>query len=760
MEQQYRILILEDLPTDARLAEYEIRKVLQNFSTHVVETENAFLFELQNFKPHIVVSDYMLPSFNGLKALHLVQELSPDIPVIILTGSMNEDTAVDCMKAGATDYVIKEHIKRLGQSILNAIEQQKIKHAKQEAQQLLEQSEAKYRYMFSNSPQPMWIFDVETLAFLEVNAAAIKHYGYSVEEFLSMTIRNIHPVGEINDLLKDIQLAGKNDNYRGEWKHRKKNGETIFVEITSFSVDYNGRDARHVVINDITERHLAERQIKLLNRAIEQSPVSVIITTPAGEIQYVNPKFTELTGYSFEEAFGKNPNILKSGEYSPEFYQELWKTILSGQLWRGEIHNKKKSNEFYWEDEVIAPIINENGDIVNFVAIKEDISEKKKMIAELVDAKERAEESDQLKTAFLHNISHEIRTPLNAIIGFSDLLNEPETTPADRKYFSHIISQNGLKLAEIINDIVNIATFEAGQEKLNLSPVNVNLLMNDIYKKFKTKVQNKNLMFNKISTINNSEACIITDESKLMQILSNFLDNAVKFTEKGKIEISCTRQDDVLQFYVSDTGVGISKQHHQFIFEKFKQVKHDNSEFYSGNGLGLTISKAYAEMMGGNIRVESELGEGSSFFLTIPFHPVPQEESQKSDDFIPENDTMNQKSILIVDDEIHNSRYIEVILKKLRYNIITASNGSEAIEICRNHPEINLVLMDIKMPVTDGYEATRQIKIFRPALPIIAQTAYALTGDENKALAAGCDAYIAKPIKKDLLLEKINSVLS
>ncbi|HNY08054.1 MAG TPA: PAS domain S-box protein, partial [Bacteroidales bacterium] len=592
MEQQYRILILEDLPTDARLAEYEIRKVLRNFSTHVVETENAFLFELENFKPHIVVSDYMLPSFNGLKALQLVQKISPDIPVIILTGSMNEDTAVDCMKAGATDYVIKEHIKRLGQSILNAIEQQKIKHEKLVAQQLLKQSEAKYRYMFSNSPQPMWIFDVETLAFLEVNTAAVRHYGYSVEEFLSMTIKNIHPEEEITGLLNDIKLAEKNDNYRGEWKHHKKNGEIIFVEITSFSVDYNGREARHVVVNDITERHLAERQIKLLNRAIEQSPVSVVITNPAGEIQYVNPKFTELTGYSLEEVLGKNPNILKSGEHNPDFYQKLWETILSGQLWRGEIHNKKKSDEFYWESEVIAPIINENGDIVNFVAIKEDISEKKKMIAELVEAKEHAEESDRLKTAFLHNISHEIRTPLNAIIGFSDLLNEPDTTLADRKYFSHIISQNGLKLAEIINDIVNIATFEAGQEKLNLSPVDVNHLMDDVYKKFKTKVQNQNLMFNQISTINNSETCIITDETKLMQILSNFLDNAVKFTEKGKIEMGCARQDNALQFYVSDTGVGISKQYHQFIFEKFKQVEHENSKFYSGNGLGLTIAKA------------------------------------------------------------------------------------------------------------------------------------------------------------------------
>jgi PAS domain S-box-containing protein len=760
MEQQYRILILEDLPTDARLAEYEIRKVLQNFSTHVVETENAFLFELENFKPHIVVSDYMLPSFNGLKALHLVQKFSPDVPVIILTGSMNEDTAVDCMKAGATDYVIKEHIKRLGQSILNAIEQQKIKHEKLEAQQLLKQSEAKYRYMFSNSPQPMWIFDVETLAFLEVNTAAVRHYGYSVEEFLSMTIGNIHPVEEMTGLLKDIQLAGKNDNYRGEWKHRKKNGEIIFVEITSFSVDYNGREARHVVVNDITERHLAERQIKLLNRAIEQSPVSVVITNSAGEIQYVNPKFTELTGYGFEEVFGKNPNILKSGEYNQEFYQKLWETILSGQLWRGEIHNKKKSGELYWESEVIAPIINENRDIVNFVAIKEDISEKKKMIAELIDAKEHAEESDRLKTAFLHNISHEIRTPLNAIIGFSDLLNEAQTTLADREYFSHIISQNGFKLAEIINDIVNIATFEAGQEKLNLGSADVNQLMDDIYKRFKTKVQSKNLMFNQISTINDSEACIITDETKLMQILSNFLGNAVKFTEKGKIEIGCTRQDNVLQFYVSDTGVGIPKQYHQFIFEKFKQVEHENSKFYSGNGLGLTIAKAYAEMMGGNIRVESEPGKGSAFFLSIPFHPAPQAEDQKNDDFISENDTTNQKNILIVDDEIHNSRYLEVILKKLKYNIITASNGSEAIEMCKDHPEINLVLMDIKMPVTDGYEATKQIKIFRPALPIIAQTAYALVGDENKALAAGCDAYIAKPIKKDLLLEKIHSVLS
>ncbi len=758
MEQQYRILILEDLPTDARLAEYEIRKVLRNFLTHVVETENAFLFELEHFKPHIVVSDYMLPSFNGLKALHLVQKISPEVPVIILTGSMNEDTAVDCMKAGATDYVIKEHIKRLGQSILNAIEQQKIKHEKLVAQQLLQQSEAKYRYMFSNSPQPMWIFDVETLAFLEVNAAAVRHYGYSVEEFLSMTNKNIHPEEEITSLLNDIKLAEKNDNYRGEWKHRKKNGEIIFVEITSFSVDYNGREARHVVVNDITERHLAERQIKLLNRAIEQSPVSVVITNPAGEIQYVNPKFTELTGYSYEEVFGKNPNILKSGEYSPEFYQKLWKTILSGQLWRGEIHNKKKSDELYWESEVIAPIINQNGEIINFVAIKEDISEKKKMIAELVEAKEHAEESDRLKTAFLHNISHEIRTPLNAIIGFSDLLNEVQTTLADREYFSHIISQNGFKLAEIINDIVNIATFEAGQEKLNLGLADVNQLMDDIYKKFKTKVQSKNLMFNQISTINDSEACIITDETKLMQILSNFLSNAVKFTEKGKIEIGCARQDSFLQFYVSDTGVGISKQYHQFIFEKFKQVEHKNSKFYSGNGLGLTIAKAYAEMMGGNIRVESEPGKGSVFFLAIPFHPASRAEDQKNDDFISENDTTNQKNILIVDDEVSNTMYLEVLLKK-KYNIIKASNGSEAIEMCKDHPEINLVLMDIKMPVTDGYEATKQIKIFRPALPIIAQTAYALAGDENKALAAGCDAYIAKPIKKDLLLEKIHSVL-
>ncbi|HNY08213.1 MAG TPA: response regulator, partial [Bacteroidales bacterium] len=184
-----------------------------------------------------------------------------------------------------------------------------------------------------------------------------------------------------------------------------------------------------------------------------------------------------------------------------------------------------------------------------------------------------------------------------------------------------------------------------------------------------------------------------------------------------------------------------------------------NSKFYSGNGLGLTIAKAYAEMMGGNIRVESEPGKGSVFFLSIPFHPAPQAEDQKNDDFISENDTTNQKSILIVDDEVSNTMYLEVLLKKMKYNIIKASNGSEAIEMCKDHPEINLVLMDIKMPVTDGYEATKQIKIFRPALPIIAQTAYALAGDENKALAAGCDAYIAKPIKKDLLLEKIHSVL-
>jgi len=511
---------------------------------------------------------------------------------------------------------------------------------------------------------------------------------------------------------------------------------------------------------NITEHKLTEEKLKTLSFAIQQSPTVVVITDPEGNIEYINPTFTEHTGYSEEEVMGQNPRILKSGLMEDRVYEEFWKTILAGNVWHGEFHNKKKNGELYWEDAIVSAIVNQKGVITNFVAVKEDITEKKKLWVDLIASKEKAEESDRLKTAFLANISHEIRTPMNGILGFAELLKEPQLSGEEQAEYIELINQSGKRMLALINDIVDISRIEAGETMIHVEPTHVNKLLHNLCTFFRPLAANKNLLLSCNNGLSDEECVIETDSAKLTQILTNLVQNGLKFSTEGEVRIGYIRKEDLLEFSVSDSGIGIPESMKESIFERFRQVDNSLTRHHEGSGLGLSISKAYVEMLGGSIRVESGEGNGSTFIFTLPFNPPgarkPEHHSTVNEASF---GSLRDTTILLAEDDAVSRILIKRSLQEENLTILDAWNGRDAVQMIIQHPEVDLVLMDIKMPVMNGFEATREIKKLRPELPVIAQTAFTSKEERLKALEAGCDSFMSKSINKQKLIELIRLLL-
>jgi PAS domain S-box-containing protein len=384
--------------------------------------------------------------------------------------------------------------------------------------------------------------------------------------------------------------------------------------------------------------------------------------------------------------------------------------------------------------------------------------EKEKQAIELTKARDNAEESDRLKTEFLNNMSHEIRTPMNSILGFSEFLNDPHLENKKRKSFVKIIQNSGNQLLRVIDDIIEISKLETKQVKLKEEKVNLNDLLLELFSVFDPKAKESQISLHLERGLSDTKSIILLDSLKLHKVLNNLLENALKFTNEGKINFGYKLENNKLEFFVSDTGIGIPKGKNKIIFKRFSQADKELSKKVGGLGLGLSIAKENVMLLGGDINVESKMMRGSTFRFNIPFNPF------ISDIKIDNNKLDDEKefTFLIVEDEEINFMFIEILLLdkiKINCRIIHAINGKEAVEICENNTTIDLVLMDLKMPIMNGFEATRLIKKFRPSLPIIAQTAYTSEEDRKKAKEAGCNDFISKPIKKEILKKTINNFI-
>ncbi|MFP3860906.1 MAG: PAS domain S-box protein [Bacteroidales bacterium] len=593
--------------------------------------------------------------------------------------------------------------------------------------------------------------------FKEVNESALNILGYSKTEFLSIGPADIDlNLEELN--VDEYMKSPVQQMY--ETRYKAKNGSVISVEISNSPISYRGEQSVLNIARDITSRKQSEAQLRLLSRAIAQSPVSVVITDAGGAIEYVNPKYTEVTGYKLDEIVGSDPGVLKSGYHSKVFYKSLWETILSGKDWHGEFRNKKKNGELLWESAIISPIIDDNGNITHFVEVKEDITEKKKMIEDLKFAKEKAEESDKLKTAFVQNISHEVRTPMNGIMGFIDLLESSSKLQDKQMEFIEMIRYSGNRLLNLINDLVEISLIESGETKVYNDKASVNDVVKRLYEQFLPEAEKKGIDFQYQTGLSHNHSVIEIDETKLERILRDLIDNAIKFTNKGTIRFGYTLDGDVLQFYVKDTGIGIPEDIKEVIFDSFRQADSTITRPYEGSGLGLAIAKAYVIMLGGQIWVDSEPEKGSVFYFTLPYkvpgqYKIAEEKSQTKIE-----DNIGKNTILIVEDDPVSREFIQsVIEESLDVKILHAENGQKAVDMVKENPDIVLILMDIKLPEMDGFEATIQIKKERPELIVIAQTAYAMENDKIKAFNAGCDDYITKPINHNKLKKLVSEYI-
>ncbi|MEC5164622.1 PAS domain S-box-containing protein [Flavobacterium sp. PL11] len=517
------------------------------------------------------------------------------------------------------------------------------------------------------------------------------------------------------------------------------------------------------IIANAIKRKINEQQLKLLTVAVKESPVNILITDINGTITYVNSSFEKTTGFKTHEVIGKNPSILNSGKQPTSFYKELWDTILAGKIWEGELRNKTKDGDIFWAKSLISPIKN-NGQITHFVNLTQDISDNKKLISELLEAKLNAEESDRLKSAFLATVNHELRTPLNHVLGLSSLIPDI-TEDATVKEFSRLIHKSGSHLLNIIEDIFDLAMIEQSEIKIRKQDV----LIRDIYVELKKQLQeilSESKKSDSISLEYKIDSAIITkkiitDSPKVIQVMSNIIKNAVKFTPEGKISLTVTlEKDNYLSIKLKDTGIGIPKDKLKIIFEFFRQVDDTHARNYEGVGIGLAISLKIAKVMGGTIKVESEPGIGTEFTFSFPVNLVENEiiefPEENTSFLIPD---FSANTVLIVEDDTTGMRMTMSMLNLSKCKIINAVNGQEAIDAIKENPAIDIILMDLKMPVMDGFDATRAIRNDFSNIPIIALTAYSLQKDKTKALDAGCNDIITKPINKEILFKILQQYL-
>jgi PAS domain S-box-containing protein len=568
---------------------------------------------------------------------------------------------------------------------------------------------------------------------------------------------------KINNLVKEA-LEEKKD-YNCEYRVKWSDGTIHWIRVMGRGI-YNdkGVPVRMIGVGmEITESKLTEIALEhshnLMSYIIQHNPSSIAVFDK--ELRYIYVSQRYMNDYKVDD-----PNII--GKYHYDLYPNLpqkFKDAHQKSL-KGEIVSAD-DDPYYREDGTVdwtrwesRPWYEADGTIGGIIIYTELITERIQQKLELIAAKEKAEESDRLKTAFLQNMSHEIRTPMNAIMGFSSILTDNFDNKKKLEQYANIINQRGSDLLDIINDILDIAKIESGQLPVNLEECNIFELFNELtsfFTEYKKRLGKEHIDFRlKVNCIE-EHTRIITDKVKLKQILINLITNAFKFTDNGKIEGSCKHENGKLFFYVSDSGIGIPKDKQTVVFERFSQLNQNPKKNIGGTGLGLPIVKGLVNVLGGEIFLESEPEKGSIFSFTIPFKVAVDE--QKTVSHAPSDlKKMAEKSILIVEDDLYNAEYLKEILIDSHLKVFHTETGEEAVTIALSH-RIDLVLMDVRLPDIDGYEATRQILRHKPYLKIVAQIAYASSDERQKALNAGCIDYISKPTKKATVLSVINNLL-
>ena len=674
--------------------------------------------------------------------------------------------------------MVQELERRAAQERADQLALKHLNHDLEARMRELAQSESRYRRFFENSSSVMLIIDPQDGTIIDANQAAARFYGWSQQELLAMNISQINTLSP-DELHHEMQRAHAAELNHFSFRHRRADGSIRHVESFCGPIDIGDRRLLYSIVHDVTERHKAEAELRKLSMAIEQSPESIVITSLDATIEYVNAAFVKATGYQRDEVIGQNPKILHSGQTPKEEHAALWAALSKGQTWKGEFINRRKDGSDYVEFAVISPVFDTDGQVTHYVAVKEDITEKKRLAVELdhyrehleevvmsrteelEQAKTQAEAANRAKSAFLANMSHEIRTPMNAIIGVCHLMqHKPGRNDEDVEYL-HKIDTSARHLLTIINDILDLSKIESGRLELEKVDFSVAAVLDQVRSIISESARSKQLAVE--VACESAPLWVQGDVTRFRQALLNLASNAVKFTASGSIVIRARLVAQAagtltIRAEVQDTGIGLSKDAQANLFQSFVQADASTTRRFGGTGLGLAITRRLAALMGGEAGVESEPGVGSTFWFSLTVEEGRSTNTTASE--TPDTAQLIEKlqacagrfRLLVVDDEDINREVAIELLKSAGLQADTAVDGIEALEKVKA-TDYALVLMDMQMPRLDGVEAARQICALpgRPRTRIIAMTANAFSEDRARCLAAGMVDFVTKPVDPQML---------
>ena len=519
---------------------------------------------------------------------------------------------------------------------------------------------------------------------------------------------------------------------------------------------------------EIEKRKRKEEQLIIQSTALNAAANAIVISDISGVVEWVNKAFTGLTGYTRAEIIGKSPRALRSGKQGTDFYKELWETILAGKVWNGELINKRKDGSLYDEEMTITPLKNESGITVRFIAVKNDITDRKRAEEELKKAKNEAEDANKMKSEFLANMSHEIRTPLNSIVGFSNILREKLIGHKTYTEYLENIMLSSEMLLNLINDILDLSKVEARKMVIDCHPVNLKTVVREIEAVFQMKALDKGVSLN-FHISDDIPESLIMDEKYLRQILFNLIGNALKFTHKGFVDVqidmnqkAVDNQQVDLTFIIKDTGIGIQPEDLSSIFEPFIQVSKKDRNLYGGTGLGLSITRRLVELLGGTISVESEIDKGSVFsfsLFNVKIGSLQWDETEDNKNHNTSGIKFRNPVLLLTEDILSNRQVIKGYLEAYNITLIEAQNGEECLRAIKmQRPD--LILMDLQMPVMDGYAAINIIKSDDSLkdIPLIVLSASGMKNQKDKVRMIA-DDFLLKPIYKEVLIAKLMKYL-